>query len=84
MRNTWGIGKRICPNDFKMRMFLFDKLVQLYGAEIWGWTEFKEIEAVQGRYIRWVLELDKCTPGYIVREESKRDKLRIQTGKRAW
>lgn len=68
-------------------MFLFDTLVKsvlLYGVEIWGWREEEVVERIQERYIRWVLELDTCTPGYIVREEAKRDKMRVDTGSRAW
>jgi len=87
MRQTWGLGKRLFPNDFKRRMFLFDTLVKsvlLYGVEIWGWREEEVVERIQERYIRWVLELDTCTPGYIVREEAKRDKMRVDTGSRAW
>ncbi|XP_063912037.1 uncharacterized protein LOC135128890 [Zophobas morio] len=52
-------------------------------GKIWGWKEYAEIEAVQEKYLRWMLGLRKETPGYIVREECKREKLRIYTGKRA-
>ena len=87
MRKTWGIGESILKDDFNKRMMMFDYLVKsiiLYGAEIWGWTERKQIETVQERYIRWVLSLDRCTPGYVVREETKRTKLRVETGLRCW
>lgn len=39
------------------------------------------MEAIQERYLRWILGLDKSTPGYIVREEMKRHKLRVESGK---
>lgn len=35
------------------------------------------------KYIRWVLGLDWNTPGYIVREESNKNKMRVETGSRA-
>lgn len=72
--------------NIERRMNLFDCLVKgiiFYGAEMWGWEEIKELEAVQIRYLKWMLELDKWTPGYIVRDECKRKKLRIETGMRA-
>jgi len=39
--------------------------------------KYKEI------YIKWVLGVEYRTPGYLVREKSQRDKLRIKAGK-AW
>jgi hypothetical protein len=37
---------------------------------------------VQEKYFRWVLGVDRETPGYIVREECKKSKLRVKAGKR--
>lgn len=34
--------------------------------------------------MKWVLGIDGRTPGYLVREELKREKLRRRAGKRAW
>jgi hypothetical protein len=33
--------------------------------------------------LRWVLRVDRKTPDYIVREECKRNRLRVKAGKRA-
>jgi hypothetical protein len=38
---------------------------------------------VQEKYLRGVLGVDRETPGYIVREECKRNRLRVKAGKRA-
>ncbi|KAJ3626523.1 hypothetical protein MTP99_017012 [Tenebrio molitor] len=57
--------------------------VLMYGAEIWGWKEQEEVERVQEKYLRRVLGVDRETPGYIVREECKRSKLRVKAGKKA-
>jgi hypothetical protein len=38
---------------------------------------------VQGKYLKWVLGVDRETPGYIVMEETKMDGIRIEAGKRA-
>jgi hypothetical protein len=37
---------------------------------------------VQEKYLRWVLGVDRETPGYIVRAECKRNMLRVKAGKR--
>ena len=55
----------------------------MYGPEICGWGEYEEIERVQAKYLTWTLGLEKYTPGYIVREETKREKMRVEAGKRA-
>lgn len=55
----------------------------MYGAEIWGWKKRKELEKIQGKYIKWTLRLDRNTPEYIILNETRRDKLIIKTGKRA-
>jgi hypothetical protein len=55
-----------------------------YGVEIWGWREREKIERLEERYLRWVLGVDGRTPGYMVREELQREKLRGRAGRRAW
>ncbi|CAB0038897.1 unnamed protein product [Trichogramma brassicae] len=75
---TWGLGERRCREDYRRRMLLFKYLVQSvmsYGAELWGWNERKELEKVQMDYVRWVLRLDFCTPGYIIVRETGRRKM---------
>jgi hypothetical protein len=50
---------------------MFDSLVKsvmMYGAEIWGWREQEGLGGVQGKYLKWVLGVDRETPGYIVME----------------
>lgn len=79
MRQVWGIREKKFRGDWKRGLKMFDSLVGSvlgYGAEIWGWKEREEVEIVQERYLRWMMGLDWKTPGYIVREEIKRDKMR--------
>lgn len=86
MGKVWGIGERKFKADVKWRLRLFDSLVKsvmMYGVEVWGWTEWDKMEKVQERYLKWILGLDIYTPGYVVMEEIKRDKFRIDTGERA-
>jgi len=87
MREVWGIGKRKFGKDWSRRVWLFDRLVWTivsYGVEIWGWKEREEVERIQDRFLKWVLGVGRCTPGYMVREEMQREKLRGRAGMRAW
>jgi hypothetical protein len=63
-------------------MMMFASMIEsvlMYGAEIWGCKEQEEAERMQEKYLRWVLGVDRETPGYIVR---KRNMLRVKAGKR--
>jgi hypothetical protein len=46
----------------------------MYGVEIWGWKKHEEVEKVP-------LGVVKETPGYIVREECKRNEREKDNGK---
>lgn len=86
MGAIWGIGERNFKGDIKWRVKLFDAVIKsilMYGVEIWGWKEWDMVEKVQERYLRWIIGVDRVTPGYVVREETKRRKLRIETADRA-
>lgn len=86
MKEVWRIGEIMFKENFRRRIALFDimiKSILMYGVEIWGYKERKEIEKIQIKYIKWILGLDRCTPDYIVLEETKRDKLKTDAGRRA-
>ena len=87
MRKVWGIGKRRFGKDWGKRVWLFDKLVwttMSYWVEIWGWKVGETVECLHDRFLRWVLGVDWCTPGYMIREELLRDRLKGRAGLRAW
>jgi len=42
-----------------------------------------ESRRLQEKYLRWVLGVDGRTPGYMMREEGKREKMRTRMGRRA-
>lgn len=54
------------------------------GVEIWGWKEREAVERVHEKYLRWLLGVSRMTPGYMVREELQREKLRTRAGRKAW
>lgn len=86
VKKVWSLGERKVKDDFETRLMLFDYLVVgvlAYGAEIWGWLERESIEKIQLKYLKWCLELQRCTPDYIVLEETKRGKIKIRLGLRA-
>jgi len=83
---VWGIGKRRYESDWGRRLWLFDRLVWTvleYGVEVWGWKEREGMEKIEERYLRWMLDVDRRTPGYLVREELQREKLKGRAGRRA-
>lgn len=44
----------------------------------------ESIERLEERYMRWVLGVDGMTPGYMIREELQREKIKGRAGRRAW
>ncbi|XP_024888003.1 uncharacterized protein LOC112464939, partial [Temnothorax curvispinosus] len=86
VNRVWGLGERLCKDDFSRRWTLFKYLVKSvmeYGAEIWGWSEKKELEKVMLDYVRWIFRLDFCTPRYVILRELGLEKLKICWGIRA-
>jgi len=86
MGQVWGIGKRRFGRDWGRRVWLFDALVWSvvgYGVEVSGWMEWKKIESLHERYLRWIMNVEWRTPGYMVREELQRELLRGRAGLRA-
>ena len=55
--------------SIKQKFFLFDKMITpntFYGAEIWGFKEMKEIEMVQHKFCKYVLNVGSQTPNCAV------------------
>ena len=51
---------------------MFDSLVlgvMMYEIELMEWKESTEMKTFQLKYIKFTLDLDRCTPGYIVMTE---------------
>ena len=82
----WSIGERLCKEEWKKRMRLFEALVEsimMYGVEVWGWKGWEEIERVQDTYMKWILKAERTTPRHILHEETERYKMEVRTGGRA-
>ncbi|XP_039314757.1 histone-lysine N-methyltransferase, H3 lysine-79 specific [Solenopsis invicta] len=80
------LGERIFKEDFRRRIKMFEALVgsvALYGAEVWGWRDEKTLDGIKRKYAKWILNLDRGTPNYILLEETKMEEIRIQAIKRA-
>jgi hypothetical protein len=83
---VWGIGERKWGGDFRRGMMMIESMIErilMYGAEIWGWKGQEAVEKVQEKYLRWVLEVNRATSAYIMREECKRNRVKVKAGKRA-
>lgn len=86
LKQVWGLGERRFRDDFKRRMMLFKYLVLgviMYGAEVWGWKEREKLERIQKRYVKWTLDLDSCTPDYVVYKETNVERIGTIAGSRA-
>lgn len=82
----WSIVERKFKSGWNLRMRLFDAMMKgilLYGAEQWGWKEWKEIERIQMKYIRWTMKLNKNTPWHTIRKDASRRKIAGDALKRA-
>jgi hypothetical protein len=44
---VWGIGERKWGGGFRRRMMMFESIILMYGAEIWGGKEQEEVERIQ-------------------------------------
>ena len=79
-------GKRCFAEDWKKRKLMFEALcksVYLYGVEIWGFEKYEEVERIKKKYLKFVFELDRNTPDYVVRREFKECSMYVETINRA-
>lgn len=44
----------------------------------------KKSRSIIGRFLRWILEMGQKTPGYLVREELQKNKMRERVRCRTW
>ena len=77
--------RRKVRGDFRRRMIMFNTMVKsicMYVVEILCIEKRKYIESIKERYLKNILGLERCTPGYLVREETKAEKIMVEAGER--
>lgn len=60
---------------------MFESLVEsiaLYGAEIWGWQYKDRLDRIKRKYVKWILELNRGTPNYILLEETMIQEIKMK------
>ncbi|XP_044598890.1 uncharacterized protein LOC123275051 [Cotesia glomerata] len=73
-------------NKSRDRIYLMNTVAgaaALYGVEVWGWGEAKEIEKIQGIFCKMALGVNRNTPGYIWRAETGVQNIKVTMRKRA-
>lgn len=86
LTETWSIAERRFPDNFEIRMKMFDSLVLpvlTYGCEVFGREEFDEIEKLQRKYIKMTLGLRDSTRTTMIMYEARRRPLIYMTQTRA-
>uniref|UniRef100_A0A0A9Z8G1 RNA-directed DNA polymerase from mobile element jockey n=1 Tax=Lygus hesperus TaxID=30085 RepID=A0A0A9Z8G1_LYGHE len=78
------LGREKVSNwDSKMTLFLsLVESVLFYGVEVWGGRYLEDIEVVQSRFLKRLLNLPFSTPGCYLRLETGRLKLKVNALKR--
>ena len=64
---------RILNLPLEIQIQLFDKMIKpilLYGCEIWGFGNLELLERVQLKFLKYVLNLKKSTPSFMVYGET--------------
>ena len=77
--------RKAVKEDFERRIKMFVALVKsvaMNGAEIWSWNNEGRLDIIKRRYMKWILELDKVTPNYILREETREEEIRTKAIRR--
>lgn len=82
MKKTWHNEERLFR--FKGEFVALVESVALYGIEIWGWNDEGRLDTIKRRYMKLILELDKVTTNYILREETQKEEIRTKAMKRAF
>ncbi len=78
MGAIWGIGESNIKGDWKLRCKLYKAVIEailMYRVEIWGWEEQEDLQGLETKYWKWLLNLNWNTPQYIVQEEVRAEGL---------
>jgi len=86
IKRTWSIRKRIIKENYKKRIKIIASLVgsvAFFETEVWEWLNKNRLNRTKRKYVKWVLNLVRKTPNYILLKETKITKLRMLAIKRA-
>ncbi|XP_075157859.1 uncharacterized protein LOC142231124 [Haematobia irritans] len=79
---TWKqfIGREDISMNAKWRLFLaVCRSIQAYGAQVWGFSHFEEINMVQQYFLKRILRVPSHTPNYILMLETEVEDTQIYT-----
>ena len=84
----WSLAERKFRNVWNLRKRLFQIMVKgaiMYGAENWGWREWREIDGLKMKYVvcRWSMKLNKSTPWHTIRKDTGVRKIAMEAAGRA-
>lgn len=83
---VWSLAERLFPNQFYLRMRMFEALVKpiiLYASEVTGFEAADQYEIIQRRYAKWTLGLPKQTRTAVVERECSLQPVAIERLSRA-
>ena len=86
IERIWSIAERKFKDAWDLKMRLFEVMVKgviLYRAENWRWKEWKEIEQIKMKYVRWTLKLKRTTPWHTIRKDTEIRKVALEAAARA-
>lgn len=79
---TWNqfIGRADIDMNSKWKLFLaVCRSIQTYAAEIWGFSHFEEINALQRYFLKRILRVPSFTPNYVLMLETEVEDSQIYT-----
>ena len=82
----WSLAERKLKKVWDLRRRLFEIMVKgviMYGAENWGWREWREIEGLKMKYVRWSMKLNRSTPWHTIRKDIGVRKMALEAAGRA-
>ena len=80
----WNIAERRFRNEWGLRLFeTMVKGVIPHGAKNWGWKEWKKIEGIKIKYVRWSMKLNRTTPWHTIRKDTGIGKIATNVAGRA-
>jgi len=86
LREIMNILFRSRCNSWKSKCKLFESICVsslLYGAEIWAIDKSESLETIQSSFIKFALNLPRCTANYLARIEGNRFKIEYNIFKRS-